>query len=128
LPKWARTVAEPCNDYDDNKGNLRMLYDHRTYVCRPGTIKKHLELYKAHGMAPQTRNLGQPLMYATTETGNPNAYIHIWVYEDAADRAKRRAAMQADPDWQEYLRISAEAGYLESQLNTLLNPVDFFDK
>ena len=102
-----------------------MLYDHRTYICRPGTINKHLELYKAHGMEPQTRNLGQPLMYATTETGNPNAYIHIWAYKDAADRATRRAAMQADPDWQEYLRISAEAGYLESQLNTLLTPVDF---
>ncbi len=105
-----------------------MLYDHRTYVCRPGTIKKQLELYKAHGWEPQTRNLGQPLMYAMTETGNPNAFIHIWVYEDAADRATRRAAMQADPDWQEYLRLNAEAGYLVSQTNTLLIPAPFMEK
>lgn len=103
-----------------------MLYDHRTYACRPGTIKKHLELYLQYGWEPQTRHLGQPLIYAQTETGNPNAYIHIWVYESAADREKKRAAMQADPDWQAYLAKSAEAGYLISQQNTLLVPTPFF--
>ena len=64
-----------------------MIYDHRTYTCRPGTIKKHLELYLEHGWEPQTRNLGKPLLYAMTETGDPNSYVHVWVYEDAADRA-----------------------------------------
>ena len=29
-----------------------------------------------------------------------NSLVHQWVYEDAADRAKRRAAMMADPEWQ----------------------------
>jgi hypothetical protein len=28
-----------------------------------------------------------------TETGDPNEYVHIWVYENAADREARRAAM-----------------------------------
>ncbi len=104
-----------------------MIYDHRTYTCRPGTIKKHLELYLEHGWEPQTRNLGKPLLYAMTETGDPNSYVHVWVYEDAADRAKKRAAMQADPDWQNYLKISAEAGYLEKQQNKILMPAPFFD-
>ena len=46
-----------------------MLLDVRTYTCRPGTIKKHLELYAKMGAEPQSRNLGKPLLYMTTETG-----------------------------------------------------------
>lgn len=104
-----------------------MLLDVRTYCCRPGTLKAHLALYQEYGKAPQTRHLGQPLAYLTTETGNPNEYVHIWVYRDAADRQSKRAAMVADPDWQDYLRRSAELGALVSQSNRLMQPVDFFD-
>ena len=41
-----------------------MLLDIRTYRCKPGTIKKHLELYEKMGKKPQSRNLGQPLLFA----------------------------------------------------------------
>ena len=34
--------------------------------------------------------------------------------------------MQADPDWQNYLRLSAEAGYLIGQENKILTPAPFF--
>lgn len=103
-----------------------MIFDLRRYRCRPGTIKAHLEIYEQHGYAPQTRHLGLPLLYAQTEVGDVNSYVHIWVYRDAADRAERRAAMQADPDWQAYLKLSREAGYLIGQENTLLSEVPFF--
>lgn len=102
-----------------------MLLDVRTYTCRPGTIKAHLELYEKYGFAAQKRHLGEPLAYLITETGPQNTFTHIWVYEDAADRAKKRAAMQADPDWQNYLKKSAEAGYLVSQENRLMTPAPF---
>jgi len=103
-----------------------MLLDVRTYTCRPGTIKKHLEIYEKYGKEPQTRHLGQPLAYMVTETGNPNSYMHIWVYENAGDREAKRAAMWADPDWLEYTRRSAELGGLVEQQNCLMKPVDFF--
>ncbi|SES15714.1 NIPSNAP protein [Tranquillimonas rosea] len=103
-----------------------MIYDHRTYTCRPGTIKKHMKLYEEHGWDVQCRHLGNPVIYAATETGDVNSYVHVWVYEDAADRASKRAAMQADPDWQAYLAKSAEAGYLVKQENKILTPVSFF--
>lgn len=99
-----------------------MIYDHRTYVCKAGTVRKHLELYAAHGFAPQTRHLGQPVLYATTDVGDVNSYVHVWAYDSAGDRTQKRAAMMADPDWQEYLRISAEAGYLLTQESKLLVP------
>ncbi|CAM3921805.1 NIPSNAP family protein [Bordetella muralis] len=103
-----------------------MLYDVRTYTCRPGTIKKHLALYAEHGYEIQSRHLGKPLAYMQTETGNVNSYMHIWVYQDAADRAARRQALQSDPEWASYLTKSAEAGYVVSQENRLMTPVSFF--
>ena len=103
-----------------------MLYDVRTYVCRPGTIKAHLALYEQYGFAAQKRHLGEPVLYVQTETGNVNSYIHIWGYKDAQDRAQRRAGMQADPEWMAYMKRSAEAGYLQSQNNQLMSPVSFF--
>ena len=104
-----------------------MLLDVRTYKLRPGTLKAHFELYEKYGKAPQTRHLGQPLAYLKTETGDPNEYVHIWVYENAADREAKRAAMQSDPDWQAYTKRSAELGALVRQNNKLMTPVDFYD-
>jgi hypothetical protein len=102
-----------------------MLLDHRTYTCRAGTIRKHLAIYEQSGLAVQKRHLGEPLAYLLTETGDVNSYVHIWVYEDAADRARKRAAMQADPEWQAYLEKSGEAGYLLKQENKLMTPASF---
>ena len=69
-----------------------MILDHRTYTCHPGRIKKHMKLYEEHGWEVQRRHLGDPVVYAAVETGDVNSYVHVWVYEDAADRARRRAA------------------------------------
>lgn len=103
-----------------------MIYDHRTYTCRPGTIQSQLQLYAEHGWAIQSRHLGEPLLFAATETGNVNSYIHIWVYESAADREQKRARLQQDPEWIGYLKKSAEAGNLVSQTNTILKSAPFF--
>ena len=74
----------------------------------------------------QTRHLGQPIVYAGTEVGNVNTYIHIWAYADITDRDEKRASMQADPGWQKYLQISAEAGYLIAQENKILVSASFY--
>ena len=70
-----------------------MIYDLRTYTCRPGTIRKHLELYESHGWEIQREHLGQPVVYGHTETGNVNSYVHIWVYKDAAAPSAGRSSM-----------------------------------
>ncbi len=102
-----------------------MIFDHRTYTCKAGTVGKHLALYEKHGWHLQEKHLGTPIVYATTDTGDVNSYVHIWVYKDAADRANRRAAMMADQEWLDYLKISAEAGYVLSQVTKILKPVSF---
>ena len=103
-----------------------MILDHRTYVCHPGRIKPHMKLYEEHGWEVQRRHLGEPLVYGTVETGDVNSYVHVWVFEDAADRARKRKAMTDDPDWQAFLKLSAESGNLASQVNTILTPAPFF--
>ncbi len=104
-----------------------MLLDVRTYTCRPATLGLHLALYEKYGKAPQVRLLGEPLAYLVTETGDPNEYVHIWVYKNAADREARRVAMWKDPEWLDYVQKSADLNALTSQHNKLMTPVDFFD-
>lgn len=103
-----------------------MIFDQRTYTCRPGTIKTHLALYEEFGLKPQTKHLGQPLLYAATEVGDVNSYVHIWAYADLADRTTKRAAMWADPEWLAYTKKSAELGALIKQENTILVATSFF--
>lgn len=102
-----------------------MLIDHRTYRVRPGTLQAHLDLYEQTGFAAQTRHLGKPLAYMFAETGELNTIVHIWAYENATDREKRRAAMQADPEWRNYLKLNREADYLEHQVTKLMIPAKF---
>jgi hypothetical protein len=88
-------------------------------------MARQLALYQEFGLTPQKRHLGEPLAYLVTESGEVNSYVHIWVYRDAADRAAKRAAMSADPEWQVYVQKSGEAGYLISQRNNLMTPAPF---
>lgn len=105
-----------------------MLYDHRYYCVRAGTLKKQIALYQQFGWETQRKHLGDPLAFLVTETGNVNSYIHIWQYKDITDRAERRARLAADPAWQAYLEKSAEAGYIISQQTSLAVDAPFFQR
>jgi len=102
-----------------------VLVDHRTYRIKPGSVAKHLDIYEKYGFAAQTRHLGQPVAYMFAESGDLNTVVHLWAYEDAADRAARRAKMIADPEWQEYLRHLNESGLLLEQRTSLMIPTKF---
>ena len=102
-----------------------MLIDHRTYTLRPGTLRKQVALYEKHGFAAQKRHFGEPLLWAVSETGDVNTYVHIWVYENAEDRNRKRAALFQDPEWLKYIEMNAEAGYLIKQESRLMTPAPF---
>jgi hypothetical protein len=102
-----------------------MLFDHRTYTVRVGTLRKQLALYEKHGFEAQKRHFGEPLAWLVSETGDVNTYVHIWVYENADDRNRKRAAMMKDPDWLKYIEMNAEAGYLIKQESKLMSPAPF---
>jgi hypothetical protein len=102
-----------------------LLLDVRTYTCKPGTVPAQLEVYKKYGYPVQLRYMGEPLCYATAESGDLNTITHIWVYESAADREQKRARMAQDPDWKVYLAENVKAGNLVAQKNVLMTPVGF---
>jgi NIPSNAP len=103
-----------------------MLFDIRTYRVRPGALTAQLEVYAQEGYAVQCRYLGAPIFYGTVETGDVNAYVHLWRFRDAADRERKRTALYTDQAWLQYRQRSAEAGYQTEQTNTLLRPAPFW--
>ena len=102
-----------------------MIVDLRTYRVKPGKMLQELDLYAKHGLAAQVRHLGPPLAYLFGESGDINTLVHLWAFEDAADRTRKRAAMMSDPEWQTYLQLADEAGFLVDQHNSLMVPASF---
>jgi hypothetical protein len=100
-----------------------MIVDHRTYELQPGRLRDFLALYEKEGLPVQKKHLGNLVGFFTTEVGNVNEIVHIWGYEDLADRTKRRAAMAADPAWQAYLQKSRE--FMKHMNNKILVPTSF---
>jgi hypothetical protein len=102
-----------------------LIIDHRTYRIKAGHTAKHLEIYEKLGFATQSRHLGQPFAYLYAETGDVNTVVHQWAYEDAADRARRRAAMAADPEWQKYVKEMLDSNLLIEQKTSIMLPAKF---
>ncbi len=103
-----------------------MLLDLRTYRVSPGRVSEQLDLYAKLGFDVQRRHLGEPMLYGVAETGDVNSYVHLWRYQDAADREERRAALQSDPAWAEYREQATALGYQIAQNNVLLKPAKFW--
>jgi len=54
--------------------------------------------------------------------------VLMWRYESQADRERRRAALEVDPDWISYRKKSAEAGNVQHQENKLIKSTSFSPK
>jgi hypothetical protein len=102
-----------------------MIVDVRIYTTKPGRTAAFVALYKEHAWPLQQKHLGRCLGWYVTVEGELNTVVHLWGYEDQGDRARRRAAMAADPEWKTYLEKSREADLLVSQQNRITAPTDF---
>ena len=100
-----------------------MIVEMRTYTLKVGQVGNYLKLYEAEGLDTQTRILGRLLGYYASETGDVNQVIHLWAYEDLADRQRRRAALFADPVWLAYIPKIVEL--IVTQESKILNPARF---
>jgi hypothetical protein len=102
-----------------------MIIDHRTYTMHPTKLPKWLKLYEEYGLPVQQRHLGKLIGFFVSEIGPLNEVVHLWQYEDLADRQRRRAAMAEDSAWQEFMRRNEELGALQHQENKILLPAAF---
>jgi NIPSNAP protein len=122
-----RAMPQPKQFADASQAPMEdiVIIDHRTYRIKAGHTQTHLAIYEKYGFAAQTRHLGQPFAYLFAETGDVNTVVHQWAYEDAADRAKRRAAMAADPEWQVYVKEMLDSNLLIEQKTSIMLPAKF---
>jgi hypothetical protein len=100
-----------------------VILDERTYAIQLAHVRTYLELYVVEGMALQVSHLGDLVGWFTSDTGVVNEVVHIWRYADAGDRERRRAAMEADPAWQDFR--SKAAPYVLSMRSRILRPTWF---
>lgn len=100
-----------------------MIYEMRTYRMKVGSVPAYLKLVEEEGIAVQRGHLGRLVGYFSSEIGSLNEIVHVWAYEDLADRAARRARLAADPRWQDFLpKIQA---LIETMENKILVPAAF---
>lgn len=100
-----------------------MIYEHRLYRLKNGSVPEYLRAVEREGIAIQKRHLGQLVGYFTTEIGPLNEIIHIWGFADLEERARRRAALLADPAWQAFLPKIRDL--IEEGSNRILKPAPF---
>jgi hypothetical protein len=103
-----------------------LIIDHRTYTLIPGKLPGFLKFYEEVGFPIQTEYLGDPIgWYVSMDIGELNQVVHMWGYEDIADRAARRAKLAADPAWGDYLKEGMT--YMQKMENKILTPAPFFN-
>lgn len=80
-----------------------MIVEERTYTLHPGKVPVYLRLYEDEGLAIQTRILPRLVGYFSTDLGELNQIVHMWGYDDLAQRAQKRAELAADESWKAFV-------------------------
>ena len=75
-----------------------MIFDHRTYNIKPNRLATFLETYERLALPVQRKYLGEPYGFFVTHIGPMSRAVHLWQYDDLADRERRRDAMEAPRD------------------------------
>src|ERR1700741_2783127 len=97
-----------------------MIYEVRTYTLRPGTVAEFEERYaKRLPLREQHSKLGG---FWHTEFGPLNQVIHVYPYDDLAQRTAVRAAMANDAE-----RNAMPGGgeFIAAQEAEIMNPAPF---
>src|ERR1700759_546892 len=76
-----------------------MIVEERDYRLHPGKLGTYMKLYAEEGMAVQIQILGNMLGYFSTDTGELQHVVHLWGYENYAERERRRAELGRNPVW-----------------------------
>lgn len=74
-----------------------MIYEFRTYTLRPGTLPEFLQRFG--DALPMREQLSKLAAFWYTDIGPLNEVIHVWPYENAAERSKIRADAVKSGKW-----------------------------
>jgi hypothetical protein len=100
-----------------------VIVEQRDYHVFTGKLNEVVQMYADEGVALQQEHLGKFLGAFTTDIGALSTYTALWAYPSYADREERRAKLQADPRWKDFLaRLQP---LLHTQQNRILVPTAF---
>ena len=94
------------------------LYEFRTYTLHVGKTAELEQVYAEYGWPMLARYADRLVGYFLPEIGNMNQMIHIWRFQDEAERKAHWAAMYGDPDFMAF--ASRLRPLLQSQENRLM--------
>ena len=80
-----------------------MIVEERTYHVFTGKLPEVVRMYADEGTALQQRYLGHLVGAFTVDVGEPSSIVHLWAYDSYAERERRRALLQADRRWKDFL-------------------------
>ncbi len=101
-----------------------MIVDLRTYTTKPGSLAGWLKFYEEQGWALQRKYLPKCIGFYMTEIGVLNRVVHLWEYQDIAQRERTRGAMAGDAAWPPF--VGQSATYFVTQENVILKPVPYW--
>lgn len=100
-----------------------MIVEERCYTIAPAHLRDFLTVFERDGLGIIRPILGNLIGYFTTEVGMINGVVHLWGYDDMADREKRRAMLAASEDWRAFLpRVTP---FIQAMENRILVPTAF---
>jgi hypothetical protein len=100
-----------------------MIVEQRDYHVFTGKLPELVRLYETEGIAIQNEVLGGLVGAFTTDIGSLSTYTHMWRYDDFAERAARRATLQARDDWKSFL--TKVQPLIHTQHSRILLPTPF---
>ena len=100
-----------------------MIVELREYHIHTGKLRELVDLYENEGIAIQKEALGNLLGWFITDVGALSTVVSMWGYDSSDERDKRRARLQQDERWPEFLKKIQPL--IHTQQNRLLKPTRF---
>ncbi|WP_416559907.1 NIPSNAP family protein [Limnohabitans sp. yimb22184] len=102
-----------------------MIVEHRTYTIKALRTGDFLKLYERAALPLQLKYLGHLIGFYVSEIGPLNEVVHLWGFANLAERERRRALMEADPDWALYRQALQELDVVVEQSSKMLRSTSF---
>jgi hypothetical protein len=100
-----------------------MIVEERTYHVLTGKLAEVVRLYAEEGTAVQQQHLGNLIGAFTVDIGDLSSIVQLWGYESLGEREERRARLQADETWKDFLKRLTPL--IHTQRNRILVPTSF---
>jgi hypothetical protein len=100
-----------------------VIVEERSYHVFTGKLNEVVRLYAEEGTAIQQEHLGNLIGAFTVDVGDVSSIVHLWGYDSYAERERRRALLQADERWKDFL--SRLQPMIHTQRTRMLLPTSY---